>query len=298
MEEKKKEETSKSSDSKKSEKGNMNDIILDKINSNKKPVNIKKILLTAASLVLLFLIVLVGMKLVNNQKADDEVTLIPPTEQKNTPAPTPQKSVEDADKKLFNGVPVEEEKDSNQQMKKGDEGESDFDEMVKTLREKEIENTNVVQKEQEQEQTVKPKEEKIVKEIQQEIKNEPMVEKKQIPAEKKEVKKEQKPPKPVQTAKTVKPKPKTAPKPQPKKVCKIKGYYIQVSASFKTLPSRSFLKKIETNKLKYILKKSVVHGKKATKVLIGPYFSKEAALKDMPKIKTNINPNAFLLRIN
>ena len=43
MEEKKKEETSKSSDSKKSEKGNMNDIILDKINSNKKPINIKKI---------------------------------------------------------------------------------------------------------------------------------------------------------------------------------------------------------------------------------------------------------------
>ncbi len=291
----------------KKEKANLNDIILDKMNSNKKPMNIKKMLLTIAFMILLFLIVLLIMKFINSSNKEPEANLIPPesvTQSAITQNEETLNSNEEKEKKesveqteeVFKEAPVAEEKENFKEEEV--EGEDSFDEMVKSLKEKEIasvkqtkkENkTNKKEIEEKVKEVVEPKALKEVKkEVKESVKEAVKTVKKESAIKKEAVK--------VKKEKVIKEKiVKSCP--APVKVNKMRGYFVQVSASFKTLPTKEFLRKIERNGFRYIIKKSIVRGQRATKVLIGPYRSKEEALRDLPKIKNIINPEAFVLRI-
>ena len=292
---------------KKKEKDGLNDIILDKLNANKKPKNIKKILLGISSMILLFLVVLLVMKFINSSNEKEGVALIPPKDSTKASVIEESKKTESKkeDEDIFKKAPIEAEE---QTPSKEIEEEDNFDEMVKSLKEKEIAS-------QKQEQKVKAstaKEESSINkaEIEKQIKKEvepPKNETKKPEAaalakENKKAKKEIiKADHNIKAPKVVKPKKEVVKTsvscPTPIKVNKVKGYFIQVSASFKTLPTKEFLRKIEKNGFRYIIKKSVVRGQRATKVLVGPYSTKEKALKDLPKVKEIINPDAFILRM-
>ncbi len=313
MEEKKKEEKAQESQNAKKEKSNLNDIILDKINKDAKKtsINVKKILLTTASLILVFLIVLVVMKLVNSQNERNEVSLLPQNGGENRssavvePAQVKDKEkVEKEEKELFKEVPVEEKaeksSESVEEILPDEENDDEaFEEMVKNLKEKEKKSIASADNEvrEVKESVSEPVEKSIKKEVVKETSAE--VEPKKKESEnliKKSVEKvKEEVAKPVEEVKTVVKE--EIHKQKPKKVTKIEGYFIQVSASFKTSPSKSFLKKIRDNGFNYIIKKSTVRGQKATKVLVGPFSSKKAALNALPKVKSAVNPDAFIVRM-
>ncbi len=75
------------------------------------------------------------------------------------------------------------------------------------------------------------------------------------------------------------------------------GYYIQVGAYAKNIPSQEFLDSIAQSGYQPILKEASVRGKKVTKILIGPYGSYEEAKSKLPEIKHKINRTAFIYKI-
>jgi DedD protein len=110
------------------EKNELNDIILEK-NENKLE-KYKKILLVAASLILVFLVVLVIMKTINKPQNNEDYDLILP------PVPKSDKVGETEDDKLFKQVPIikDEQKKDN------------FEEMVENLKKREIQEQEKNQK--------------------------------------------------------------------------------------------------------------------------------------------------------
>jgi cytoskeletal protein RodZ len=70
----------------------------------------------------------------------------------------------------------------------------------------------------------------------------------------------------------------------------IKGYFIKVGA-FKD-PSNA-IKKIKANHLKY---KTMDSGK-VVRVLVGPYYSQKAAQKDITKVRANIAKDAYITKM-
>ena len=297
----------KKEEAKKKEKDGLNDIILDKLNANKKPKNIKKVLLGISSMILLFLVVLLVMKFINSSNGEESVALIPSKDSVKTSVVEESKEGVESkqeDEDIFKKAPIEAEE---QTPSKEIEEEDNFDEMVKSLKEKEIASQKQEIKTSSVEEKVSSKTSEIEKQIKKEV--EPQKSAAKTPkvtalAKSKEAVKEKeivKADKNIKTPKISKPKKeivKTSVScPTPVKVNKVKGYFIQVSASFKTLPTKEFLGKIERNGFRYIIKKSMVRGQRATKVLVGPYSTKEKALKDLPKVKEIINPDAFILRM-
>ena len=127
------------------EKNELNDIILEK-NENKLE-KYKKILLVAASLILVFLVVLVIMKTINKPQNNEDYDLILP------PVPKSDKVGETEDDKLFKQVPIikDEQKKDN------------FEEMVENLKKREIQEQEKNQKSIKPE-PVKAKEEAKTKE--------------------------------------------------------------------------------------------------------------------------------------
>lgn len=74
-----------------------------------------------------------------------------------------------------------------------------------------------------------------------------------------------------------------------------KGYFIQIGA-FSSGPSKTLLNSINRYGFKYTLYDVVVKGTKYTKVLIGSYPSKAAANKDLGLIKSALKtPGAYIL---
>ncbi len=293
---------------KKKEKDGLNDIILDKINANKKPKNIKKILLGISSMILLFLVVLLIMKFINSSNEEESVALIPSKNTAKTSVVEEDKQggveSKQEDEDIFKKVPVEAEE---QAPSKEIEEEDNFDEMVKSLKEKEIANQKQKIKTPSKEKSLSNKTE-IEKQIKKEIESPKNVSQapkvvalaknsKKVKEEREIVKADGN----IKVPKVAKPKREAVKSavscPTPVKVNKVRGYFIQVSASFKTLPSKEFLRRIDKNGFRYIIKKSTVRGQRATKVLVGPYYSKDRALRDLPKVKEVINPDAFIVRI-
>ncbi len=297
----------KKEEAKKKEKDGLNDIILDKLNANKKPRSIKKVLLGISSMILLFLVVLLVMKFINSSNGEESVALIPSKDSVKTSVvdESSQKNVESKqeDEDIFKKAPIEAEE---QTPSKEIEEEDNFDEMVKSLKEKEIASQKQKIKNSSKEESLSKKTE-IEKQIKKEIESPKSVSQTSKAAalakgsekikEKEIVKADEN----IKIPKVSKPKKeivKTSVScPTPVKVNKVKGYFIQVSASFKTLPSKEFLRRIDKNGFRYIIKKSTVRGQRATKVLVGPYYSKDKALRDLPKVKEIINPDAFILRM-
>ena len=75
------------------------------------------------------------------------------------------------------------------------------------------------------------------------------------------------------------------------------GYYIQVGATTKSKPNRTLSNKIKSNGFSYITHSIVVKGRKFTKILVGPFSSKNAANAKMGMVKATINPQAFLYHL-
>jgi DedD protein len=111
---------------------------------------------------------------------------------------------------------------------------------------------------------------------------------------------------PAKYEKPVKEEPKQVTKPvEPKPVAKkesvkpaVKGnYYIQVGSFGRFAPDKKFLQKITNSGYSYIIHDAKVNGVSMTKVLVGPYATDKAARKDLPSVRSKIEPGAFLSRI-
>lgn len=105
------------------------------------------------------------------------------------------------------------------------------------------------------------------------------------------VKKPQPKPKPATQTRSVS-KAKPAPKPHAAKG----RYYIQVGAFFRKEPSRKFLDSIRRAGFRYTTLEGTKNGVHFKKLLVGPYPSRSAALKDLAIIKRRINQNAYIFR--
>ncbi len=101
---------------------------------------------------------------------------------------------------------------------------------------------------------------------------------------------------PKQVTKTVE-KAKPATKKEPVKTASKGSYYIQVGSFGRFAPDKKFLQKITNSGYSYIIHDATVNGVSMKKVLVGPYASDKAARKDLPSVRSKIEPGAFLSRI-
>lgn len=241
------------------DKNELSDIILEEKEDNKM-MKVKRILIIAALLTLIFLVILVVMKVLNKPESQEDTTklVLPPEPQVKQVEPT-------EDDNLFKQVPIIEE----------DSKKESFEEMVKSLKEKEIkkqdENNQTAQAntqaEQESPQEVTQTQEtapKTTTENTQETKNNEQ----------------------------------TAQKPtQPENTDATPGYYIQVAATTKASPDKNYLGEITKKNYTYRLLPIEVNGNKVTKILVGPYDSSAKANEALNGVKNSINKNAFLYRV-
>ncbi len=102
--------------------------------------------------------------------------------------------------------------------------------------------------------------------------------------------------KPIVKAKVaqIKPRKKENKTTKTKKSSEKKGTYIQVGATSKHSPDKTFLKKISAQKLDYRLLPITIKGKKITKILVGPFNSRKIAKENLSKVKRHLNKNAFI----
>ncbi len=81
------------------------------------------------------------------------------------------------------------------------------------------------------------------------------------------------------------------------KLSTLSGYFIQVGATANAFPNRRYLQKIKNAGYDYIVHSVVVKGRKIKKILIGPFASRSAAQRKLPDVKAKINQSAYLYRI-
>lgn len=241
------------------DKNELSDIVLDK-EDGAKGMKLKRILVIAAVLVLLFLAVLIIMRAINTPETEQEARLVLPPEPQSETASQASEANED---KLFQQVPIIEE-----------EPKESFEDMVKKLKEKEMNRT--------------------------------------APA--KEAPAEVAPPAPTATPETQAPEPApepqapTAPepestpepKPEPKSSSDSQaasGIYIQIASVSKEVPDANYLKSVTDKNFQYTLYRTTVAQKPLTKILVGPYDSNAAAREALSEVKEKLSPNAFIFRV-
>lgn len=274
-------------------KNDLSDIILEKDNSNGD--SIKKLLLLAASLVLLFLIVLIGMKMFNNTNISPSENLASVGESIEQ---TGETLVENTTNTLDEGGAALFKKEAI--IDENSETDLKFEEMVRKLKQQDALDN--------QEATVKDLDEDLsaVVEVPKEIvavTQENVVEKiKEItPQPVKKIEKTTPAPRVIASSKS---EPKeviistrdinTAP---PSPISPMSGYFIQVGATSKSFPDRRFLQKIKNNGYDYIVHKVEIKERSIKKVLVGPYSTRDQAREDLNGVQTTINPSAYIYRI-
>jgi cell division septation protein DedD len=288
----------------------LSDIVLEKEKSNVDKT--KKILLFAASLILLFLVALVVMKLFNKSPQNDNSTLAQVGEQMNHPVDESidqiSKKVEDTNS-LFQQEPIVDD---------GTETDLKFEEMVRRLKaqdgteeEKPAPAPAVVEKPVEKTKTaVKETKDLFDKKVDEIAKS---VSKTKEHTTAKVVKAKEAAAKIIET-KIVTPAPKAKKQvvPAPKeiiidtkvspvqtgaKLSTLSGYFIQVGATTASFPDRRYLQKIKNAGYDYVVHTTVVNGRKIKKILIGPFSSKNAAKRKLPAVQASINPSAYVYRV-
>lgn len=239
------------------DRNELSDIILEK--EDNKTLKMKRILIIAALLILIFLVALVVMKVVNKPARENQNTkLILP------PGPNIEQTVTKQEDNLFKQVPIEEEIKQES-----------FEDMVKSLKEKEI---------KKQEEITKPIMEEDKKVIEPVVTQEtPQVTVKAITP----VKVTQAPKEVIATKTT---------QPEGDNIATI-GVYLQVGATSKLTPDKKFLAKIAEKNYEYRLLPIDVKGQKVTKILIGPYPNTTAAKNVLTDVKASINKDAFIYRV-
>jgi len=232
----------------------LSDIVLEKGDS--KTLKLKRVLILVAFLILVFLVALASMKMMNKEGGKETSKLILP------PEPTTQEVPVAKDDQLFKQVPIIEENPKKES----------FEEMIKTLKEKEVQKQEEA-KNKETTQPSAPSKAETTKPVETKVKED---------APKKEV---IKPKEPVVTH--VAPSASTSAD---------AGIYIQVGA-VATNPEQRVLNDIKSKGFEYKLYKTVVNGNNVTKILIGPYAKSEDAQSALVSIKESLNKNAFIYRI-
>jgi len=270
-------------------KTDLSDIILEKENSTN--ARNKKIILGAASLVLLFLVFLILSKMINSSSED-----------KNTTAKADTKiELKDTDSKKSSSSDMIPVKNTIEDTAISDTDQK-FEEMVRKLREEDAKENDIVEPIKvatpKKEQSQKPKE-TIKKTVEKKVTpkvTKPVVQNVKVTKPKKEQKiiiTEVKQPS-AKKHKTYTPPKKSSPKVL---FAKNSGYYIQVGATTSPTPNRFLVSKIRANGYSYITHPIIVKGRKFYKVLIGPFPSKDAAKAKLPRVKATINPQAFLYHL-
>ncbi len=255
----------------------LSDIVLEK--DSKKTENTKKWLLTAASMILLFLIILVIMKMLNKTDMPVSENMANVGESVETLLPSDiEEGTEKNDQNLFKKEPIIDETS---------ETDLKFEEMVRKLKEQDAvtepvaEKVPEVKKEFVAVKEVKPQEIKPIVEV---VKNvaAPVIE--QAPISKTA------PVKRVVKREIIRNFPET-------KIPTISGYFIQVGATAKSFPDKRFLTKIKRAGFDYIVHGVTIKGKQIKKVLVGPYSTRDGAKNALGSVKANINPSAYIYRI-
>jgi DedD protein len=237
------------------DKNELSDIVLEK--DDNKMLKTKRILVIAALAIVVFLLVLVVMKAINKPEQNNQNAqfILPPE-------PTAKEVVTSKDDQLFKQVPIIEEENDKKES---------FEEMVKSLKEKEI-------KKQEE---VQPVVAESVKEL-----PTPVVEKPVEPI-KAQVQ---------ETVKSIVPVVETTAKILPT-VKATTGVYIQVGATSKATPDKKFLASLSAKNYTYRLLPISVNGKEVTKILVGPYANTADAKNVLADVKASINKDAFIYRV-
>jgi len=290
----------------------LKDILLEK-DDEAKGAKLKKLLMFIASLVILFLIIIVAMKLINSSdstqaqnEADSRLVLPPvPAEQPvdtQVPAQDTNSDVKKGDTQLFEQVPIVPE---NKQQ-------DDFEDMIKKLKDKEgaksapktEEPKEVVKAVEHPAEAPKKAEAKVEAPAKKaETKSEAKAEKK---PETKPAKTEAKTEKKAETKAEKKPETKVEKKAEaPAKAEKVekkaeatakaesvaKGSYVQVFATSKFNPNADYMKKIAAKGYSY---KTIKAGE-LTKILVGP-FDEKGLQKAVNDIRKDVNKDAFVFR--
>jgi len=274
-------------------KTDLSDIILEKENST--AARNKKIILGAASLVLIFLIFLIISKLLNSSTdmaANDETNKSEVSTQVTATSETAKVISEKKD------IVDTKKSDSNDAVSETD---IKFEEMVKKLREEDAKDSDtelvkvVTPTKVETPKTEKPVKKAEVKKLQEEVQSmiTPTIQKPKKESKPKiiitDAKKEIKHKTPV-TKKIQRPNPNLI-------FGQNSGYYIQVGATTSPTPNRFLVNKLRANGYSYITHPIIVKGRKFYKVLIGPFPSKDVAKAKLPRVKATINPQAFLYHL-
>lgn len=233
------------------DKNELSDIVLEK--DDNKILKTKRILVIAALAIVVFLLVLVVMKVINKPEQNNQnAKLVLP------PEPIAKEVATNKDDQLFKQVPIIEEENDKKES---------FEDMVKSLKEKEI-------KKQEEVQPVIEKAQEVVQEIS------PVIPEKKVEQIKEPLKK-----------------PATTPSVKTDIANATTGVYIQVGATSKATPDKKFLTMLSTKNYEYRLLPISVNGKQVTKILVGPYTNTADAKNVLADIKASINKDAFIYRV-
>jgi len=231
----------------------LSDIVLEK--GDNKTLKLKRILILVAFLILVFLVALASMKMMNKEPSKETSKLILP------PEPSAQEAPVTKDDQLFKQVPIIEENPKKES----------FEEMIKTLKEKEAQKQEEAKVKENAAQTTAPIKSEMPKVTETKPKEESV---------KKEVAK-----------------PKEVPAPLSQQSASADaGIYIQVGA-VATTPEQKVLNDIKSKGFDYRLYKTVVNGNNVTKILIGPYAKSEDAQSALVSVRASINKNAFIYRV-
>ena len=250
----------------------LSDIVLEK--GSNRPSNLKRILIIVAFLVLIFLIALASMKMMNKDPKKDPSKLILPPENNAT-----QEVPATKDDQLFKQVPIIEENPKQES----------FENMIKTLKEKEAQKQEEAKAQQEQTMKETPKEETPKR-------GESAKQPKEDP--KKTTQQPAQPKQPAASTPTQQPKQPAASSSQPKApaTASTGNIYIQVAALSST-PDPKVLSNIKAKGYEYKLHPVNVNGKQITKILIGPYAKSEDAQTALISVKANVNKDAFISKV-
>ncbi len=249
----------------------LSDIVLEK--GSDRSSNLKRILMVVAFLVLIFLIALASMKMMNKDPKKDPSKLILPPENNNS-----QEVPATKDDQLFNQkMPIIEENPKQES----------FENMIKTLKEKEL---------QKQEEANKKVEAKAPSEN---------IEPKEAPtkAPPPPVKPKEEPKKPTtqatpskQPTTTAATTPSKSTPSSPKTTATAGNIYIQVGA-VTTTPEPKVLNNLKAKGFEYKLYPVDVNGKQITKILVGPYAKAEDAQTALISVRANVNKDAFIYKV-
>lgn len=75
------------------------------------------------------------------------------------------------------------------------------------------------------------------------------------------------------------------------------GFYIQVGAFYSLEPSPKLLNNIKSQGYSYEIYKTKVNSKNITKVIVGPYATKNEAKDSLEDVRTKINKSAYILKV-